>query len=71
MSQCSVEQLRLMGTYQSGIPVMLLIWRSAMFSGATAFNGDISKWDTSNVTTTKEMFKGAKDFASKSRVLGC
>ena len=35
----------------------------SMFSGAAAFNKDISKWDTSEVTTTKEMFKGATAFA--------
>ena len=29
---------------------------SGMFTGAGAFNQDISKWDVSNVTDMKEMF---------------
>lgn len=35
---------------------------SYMFSGATAFNGDISGWDTPNVTTVLSMFEGATAF---------
>ena len=32
------------------------------FSYAKAFNGDISKWDTSNVTNMQHMFEGASSF---------
>ncbi len=35
-----------------------------MFSGATAFNGDLSQWDVSNVQFMKEMFKEATVFTS-------
>ena len=34
----------------------------AMFSNASAFNGDISGWDTSNVTNMVYMFFGASVF---------
>ena len=33
-----------------------------MFSGATSFNGDLSKWDVSSVTTMYGMFWGAASF---------
>ena len=33
-----------------------------MFNDATAFNGDISKWDTSKVTQMQYMFHHAKAF---------
>jgi surface protein len=29
---------------------------SCMFNNARAFNGDVSRWDTSNVTTMDYMF---------------
>ena len=35
---------------------------SEMFSGATAFNRDLSGWDVSNVTNMSEMFSGATAF---------
>ena len=35
---------------------------SAMFSGACAFNQDISDWDTNAVTTMENMFNGACAF---------
>ncbi len=35
---------------------------SWMFCNALAFNGDISKWDTSNVTSMEGMFMGASVF---------
>jgi surface protein len=31
-----------------------------MFGGATLYNGDLSKWDTSRVTNMNGMFWGAK-----------
>ena len=37
----------------------------SMFSGATSFNADISKWDVSKVTDMGEMFKGAESFNQK------
>ncbi len=33
-----------------------------MFFAATAFNGDISKWDVSNVENMETMFNGATAF---------
>ena len=33
-----------------------------MFKSATAFNGDISSWNTSSVTRMDEMFNGAIAF---------
>jgi len=33
-----------------------------MFNTATKFNGDVSNWDVSSVTTMKEMFYGATEF---------
>ena len=38
--------------------------RSNLFEGATAFNSDVSKWDTAKVTTMDAMFKGATAFDS-------
>merc|ERR1712032_883597 len=35
-----------------------------MFTYASAFNGDISKWDVSKVTHMVEMFTNAKSFNS-------
>ena len=33
-----------------------------MFRNATSFNGDVSRWDVSNVTTMYAMFYGASSF---------
>ena len=33
-----------------------------MFNGASAFNGDLSSWNTSNVTYMASMFNGASAF---------
>ena len=35
---------------------------SLMFDGATAFNGDVSKWQVGNVTNMSHMFSGATIF---------
>ena len=35
---------------------------NAMFAGATAFNQDISMWDTTNVNNMEDMFSGATRF---------
>ena len=35
---------------------------SSMFCGASVFNGDVSKWNTSNVTDMSYMFHGAAEF---------
>ena len=35
---------------------------SAVFSGASSFNGNISSWDTGSVTTISSMFQGAHTF---------
>ena len=36
-----------------------------MFLGASSFNGDLSKWDVSNVTTMVSMFREATSFDGK------
>jgi len=36
-----------------------------MFNTATKFNGDVSNWDVSSVTTMDGMFLGATNFDSK------
>ena len=47
----------------SGISDMSELFRvGSGFSGTTTFNGDISHWDTSSVTTTFTMFAGASAF---------
>jgi hypothetical protein len=33
-----------------------------MFCGATHFNGDLSRWDVTNVADKRSMFEGATDF---------
>ena len=35
---------------------------TSMFSGAAAFNGNITKWDASSVTDMATMFSGATSF---------
>ena len=35
-----------------------------MFTSATSFNGDISKWDVSRVNSMNNMFMSAKSFNS-------
>ena len=34
-----------------------------MFSGATSFNGNISNWDISNVTSMNQMFNNTSSFS--------
>ena len=34
----------------------------AMFQGASSFNGDLSRWDVSNIQEMAAMFQGARDF---------
>lgn len=45
------------GTLPSGVTNI-----SCMFRGATAFNGAIGTWDTSNVTRMDDLFRGATSF---------
>jgi surface protein len=33
-----------------------------MFGDATSFNGDLSRWDVSNVTDMSDMFAGATSY---------
>ena len=33
------------------------------FHKQESFNGDVSRWDTSSVTSMREMFSGARDFS--------
>ncbi len=47
----------LMEIYRNGIHRV-----SFMFSDAYKFNGDISKWDTSDVTNMSSMLHGANSF---------
>ena len=35
---------------------------TSMFEGATSFNGDLSQWDVSKVTSMGYMFDGATSF---------
>ena len=37
-----------------------------MFKGASSFNGNLSQWDTSSVTTMRLMFEDASSFNSSS-----
>ena len=41
-----------------------------IFSGVYVFNEDLSRWDTSNVTTMENMFDGARAFTVISQSMG-
>ena len=53
---------KLIGNYTDTPDMSGVTSMRKMFSGATAFNQDISDWDTSHVTDMSFMFAGAKAF---------
>ena len=51
--------------------LFFLLFNSAVFNGASAFNGDISKWDVSGVTDMSDSTSNLLLFNSETELFVC